>query len=238
MIDDATLMAYADGELDAQGRAEVEAATAADPQLAERLQAHVDLRHAAGSAFADLLAEPPPQRFIETIMASNVVRPDFGARRFQQSAPWLAVAASLMVGVFCGHQFTASRQALALVDGHGVAARGQLASALDSQLASKRHGDVEIGLTFASTKGEYCRTFKMPKAALAGLACRDAGVWRVPVTAELGAAREGGYRMAGSETPPAIAASVDELIAGEVFDARQEQIARDRGWDKAAPADK
>ena len=43
-FDDETLMSYADGELDAAQRAQIEAAIALDPGLALRVQEHKALR--------------------------------------------------------------------------------------------------------------------------------------------------------------------------------------------------
>jgi anti-sigma factor RsiW len=50
-ISDERLIAYIDGELDAQGCAEVDAALNSDPQLGDRLAAHLELKQAAAGAF-------------------------------------------------------------------------------------------------------------------------------------------------------------------------------------------
>jgi hypothetical protein len=71
------------------------------------------------------------------------------------------------------------------------------------------------------------------KAALAGLACRDQGAWRVQMLAAAAAAAPAGtgaYRSATSALPPQLAHAIDELIAGEPLDAQTEAAARERGW--------
>ena len=53
--DDETLMAYADGELDAAQRAQIDAAIAQDPGLALRVQEHKALRARMTGAFSRVL---------------------------------------------------------------------------------------------------------------------------------------------------------------------------------------
>ena len=52
-----TLMAYADGELDAQTRREIEAEMAVDPEVAQEIERHRALRAEVGGAFAGVLEE-------------------------------------------------------------------------------------------------------------------------------------------------------------------------------------
>lgn len=61
--DDLTLMAYADGQLDAAARREVERAVTADPALAARVQQHQALARRLAAAYAPVLDEPLPSRF-------------------------------------------------------------------------------------------------------------------------------------------------------------------------------
>lgn len=223
-IRDERLIAYVDGELDAQGCAEVEAALDSDPQLGERLAAHMELQHAAAGAFGGVLAEPVPERLTRAVAQGAVVRPDFGGGRGRLQLV-AAMAACLVIGVFAG-RLVAPAPSLALRDG-GLAAGGALSKALEEELAAG-DGAIRIGLTFRS-QGGYCRTFAVPDAGLGGLACREGRSWRVPVTAPL-PAQQSGYRMAASGTPPAVLAAVDELIVGEPLDRGQEAAARERGW--------
>ena len=114
-------------------------------------------------------------------------------------------------------------------------AAGTLARALSEQLASNQPADaaVQIGVSFRSRGGDYCRTFVLrEKSALAGLACRDHGAWRLETLAasESAPAAGGEYRAAATALPPAVAGTLDALIAGEPLDADAEAAARDRGW--------
>lgn len=223
-ISDERLISYIDGELDAQGCAEVEAALNSDPQLGGRLAAHLELKQAAAGVFGGVLAEPVPERLTRAVAQGPVVRPEFsgGRSRLQVVA---AMAACLVVGVFAG-RLLAPAPSLTL-DADGLAAGGALSKALEEELAAG-DGPIRIGLTFRSQSG-YCRTFAVPDAGLGGLACLDGRSWRVPVTAPL-PAQQTGYRMASSGTPAAVLDAVDELIVGEPLDRNQEAVARRRGW--------
>ena len=66
-IDDQTLMAYADDELDAATRAQVEAALARDPALAARVEEHRALRAELNAAFDPVLDEPVPDRLLAAV---------------------------------------------------------------------------------------------------------------------------------------------------------------------------
>ena len=62
--DDETLMAYADGELDAAQRAEIAAAMENDPGLARRVEKHRALRAQVAGAFVSVLDQPVPERLV------------------------------------------------------------------------------------------------------------------------------------------------------------------------------
>ena len=74
-------------------------------------------------------------------------------------------------------------------------ARGQLASALDSQLASApvEGALVKVGLSFRTQDKRYCRTFTVTKGeGPVGLACRDGDGWTVRMAVAQGPVAAGG----------------------------------------------
>jgi hypothetical protein len=112
---------------------------------------------------------------------------------------------------------------------------GTLARALSEQLASNQPpgAPVQIGVSFRSHSGDYCRTFLVrEQQPLAGLACHERGSWRVEALARSESASAGDYRAAASALAPAIAGTLDALIAGEPLDAAAEATARARGWQR------
>ncbi len=240
--DDETLMAYADGELDEVLTAEITGAIERDPALARRVEQHRALRAKVAGAFAAVLDQPLPERL--SAAANGPARAEvlqFPAR----SAPaqslrwgvreWGAMAATLVLGVLLSWNFAPSGSTLISAHDGALVARGALANALDSQLAStQRAADaVQIGLTFKSREGGYCRSFLVRKAGTAGLACREDGEWRIPVTAAAQVPAEG-LRQASS-LPAVVLSAVDERIAGEALDAAGEENARLGGWDTKRP---
>jgi negative regulator of sigma E activity len=236
-----TLSAYADGEVDAATRAALEAALATDPQLAQRLARARALRARVRDAFTPVLEEPVPERLLAALHAAapgprmgNVV-PLRQRPRARWSWPqWGAMAASLVVGVLLG-PFLLRPSAPLETSGGRVLASGLLSRALTQQLASTQPpgAPVMIGVSFHARSGGYCRTFVLRETQLlAGLACREGPAWQVVALAESAApgAAGGGYAQAASSLPPAVARTLDELIAGEPLDAAAETAARERGW--------
>lgn len=74
-IPDQTLMAYADGELEPAQRAEVEAAVAADPKLAERVEQHRALRRKLSVAYDPVLLDTVPHALIAAARTSPAATP-------------------------------------------------------------------------------------------------------------------------------------------------------------------
>jgi hypothetical protein len=236
-----TLSAYADGEVDATTRAALEAALAIDPQLAQRVAHHRALRARVRDAFTPVLEEPVPERLLAAVRgAAPVQRPDNVVALKQRPRArwtwpqWGAMAASLVVGLLLGPLVLRPSAPLETSGGRMLAS-GALASALSQQLASAQPpgAPVAIGVSFRAKSGGYCRTFVMHEPqSLAGLACREGAAWQVLALAQSGTpgAASGAYRQAGSALPPAVARTLDDLIAGEPLDATGETAARAAGW--------
>ena len=115
---DEALVAYLDGELDADERAHVEAWLEADPAIRDRLLALAESAKMLHNAFADFVTEPVPERLIaaargETAPATEaeivVLRPRRPILPASPSRRWyiqLATAAGLFgltVGVGTGY---------------------------------------------------------------------------------------------------------------------------------------
>jgi hypothetical protein len=244
--DDETLMAYADGELEPARRAEIDAAIAADPGLALRVEEHRALRARMTSAFSRVLDQPVPERLEaaaragarpETKGQGNVLQ--FPARSARAPSPpwrareWFAMAASLLLGVLLSWRLLVPVNSEVFEAGKGgLLARGELARALESQLASEQNGEerVLIGLTFKAHDGGYCRSFVLRAARTAGLACRVGSEWQIPAT-DSTQAPEGGMQQASSTLPPSILRIIEARMEGAALDADGERNARLEVWD-------
>ena len=243
-VDDETLMAYADGELDAAQRAQIAAEIEKDPALAARVEQHRALRARIGGAFAPVLDEAVPERLraaaagnaaaAERVRGNVVPFPTRGACASATSwraREWFAMAASLVLGVVISWRAFSPGAPVITASNGALVARGALASALDRQLASNQAGDaaVKIGLTFKARDGSYCRSFALSAGGTSGLACRTGSEWHIPVTASADAAG-GDIRQAAGSIPPAVMQAMEARIAGDALTAPDETKARDAGW--------
>ena len=225
MTRDERLFAYVDGELDAADRAAFEAEMAADPQLAAEVALHQSLADRVSAAYAPVLDEPVPPRLVAMAATAN----DEASRGARLGLPaWAAMAACLVAGVLAG-RLAWPQSGLLVSRGGDLVARGDLATALGAQLTAEP-GVVRVGLTFRAADGRYCRTFHSARERLAGLACRQGDHWIAEVATPFRPGPTPDYRTAASDTPPAVLATVDRLIAGAPLDAAQERAARDAGW--------
>jgi hypothetical protein len=227
-IDTATLLAFLDGELDADEARRVEAALAADPDLRARHEEQRRLREQLSRHYGAVTEEPVPPA-MRALLDPGVV--DLAAERRRRRPRWLAagaaLAASLVLGIGIGRLLPADGN-VSIADG-GLVARGALAETLDSQLASAQPGDaaIRIGVSFARADGNLCRTFQ--SAEFGGLACREGDAWRLMMTARGSGGVAGDYRQAGADSPLVLQAAQD-MMSGEPFDAAAERRARDSGW--------
>ncbi|HMN47336.1 MAG TPA: hypothetical protein PKE27_22365 [Povalibacter sp.] len=241
-FDDATLMAYADGELDADTRRRIEAAMASDPTIAETIAKHQHLKRELQAAFDTQFDGDVPERLLTaartapaaaatvTDIASARIAP---ARRRWSLPEWSTIAASLLLGVVIARLPWKGEEPLLAGDGR-MTASGPLAAALDRQLSGVRveGSGIHIGLSYRAKTGEFCRTFAMSETSdISGIACRTPDAWRVVALASSEPSQsDERYRMASTTVAPIILQAVQDSIDGDALDATEETIARDRGW--------
>lgn len=244
-VSDETLMAYADGEVDAATRAIVEAAMRDDPEVRRRVAHHQALREAVKGAFAAVIEEPVPQRLIAAARgapAGSVVdlagARNAAAVKASRGMRWqpAAMAASLLLGLALGYLGWRGSNTLVTVSANGELVAGAgLAEALSSQLSADHPpGTVATtGLSFRAKSGDYCRTFALTATqANSGLACREGGSWKIKVLAQSAEspANSSGFRPAASADSAAVRAAVEESIDGEPLDQAGEIAARQGNW--------
>ncbi len=251
-ISDETLMAYADGELDAATRASIEAAMQEDPEMAKRVARHRALREAMQGAFSGVLEEPVPERLIAAARGQNsapkgavvlTLAREAARRKTSLRSGWqpAAIAASLALGVGLGFLAWQGRSGLIQPgSGGGLVAKAALAEVLSTQLSDDRSPALVAAtahLSFRAKSGEYCRTFSLTGTdASSGLACREGNDWKIKALAESprAATNSGNFRTAASADSPAIRAAVEASIDGEPLDHAGEIAARQAGWAAAA----
>jgi hypothetical protein len=236
--DDETLMRRVDGELSPEAGAALDAAAAADPVLAARLEALRRLRALAREAVP--IAPDPRDRDLARLIAAGSpatspagplidrLRAAFAPRH----APlWAGLAAACFVlGLSIGWLGGEADSGFA-VDPNGTIADSALVRVLDARLTADG-ADAEgraVGLTFRDADNRWCRTFQSADANVAGLACREADQWTLQALAPF-SAPAGDLRTAAADIPAPVLAAVDAAIAGDALDAAAEARARDAGW--------
>ena len=232
---DEDLMAYADGELDDAKRKQIQDAINRDPEIARRVASHRAIKDSVRQSFEPVLQEPVPDRLITAARSapreskSNVVPLRGRGTPTRQRPRWIALAASFILGALALQLATYLRKP----DGDAqILASGALQHALSTQLASKQtDSPVQIGISFLSRSGNYCRTFQLRE--LSGLACNEEGSWKLQVMARTAGSASSEYRPAASDMPPAIIQAVDDTLSGEPLDSKSEAEARAQKWQHA-----
>jgi hypothetical protein len=230
-----TIAAFVDDELDAATRARVAAAALRDPAIAAEIAAQRQLRDSLRAHFAPQAREPVPPDWIATIRAATdaaqviPLDPARGrrGRRWSQRG-WIggAIAAALVIGVAIGSQW--HRDDMLVAGPGGLIASGDLAHALDTQLASAQAGaPIRILGTFRRQQGDLCRVFS--GAVASGIACHGGQGWQMQQVLPGVPAQGGPYRQAGSAQADLMAAA-QALTVGDPLNADQERAAQAHGW--------
>jgi hypothetical protein len=257
-ISDETLMAFADGELDATESAAVEKAMRENPDIEKRVARHRALKDRVRLAYSAELMEPVPERLLAaarrgpgkvvdlgearasharqataSALAARAARVAAARRRWQ---PLGTVAAGVLLGLGLGYGIWQQNNGLLTRDSTGVwVARGDLDAALSHQLAAEQTATskIRMGVSYLTKAGEYCRTFQLSGTSVpSGIACRGAKEWRIELLAQ-SAAGAAEYRTAGSDMPPLLLKSIETEIKGEPLDQAGEATARAQGWQPA-----
>lgn len=193
-LDEETLLAYVDGQLDPARAAEVEARLAEDPEARETVRIFRESAALLHGRFDAPLHEPIPERLLATLRDTpvneadgrgddgrgngKVVSLDARRRPLTFSAPTLAMAASLALVVGFGGGYLT----LGLSGGDPDAAILQQVLDGTASGVTIRTADTQLTpmTTFRTGDGRYCREYeKLTERASTGIACRDAdGRWQ------------------------------------------------------------
>lgn len=186
-IDDETLMALADGELDSATAADLRARVDADPALQARLHRFRETRRRLSAlrtppqAGADPLAAriraaaaPHPAHQAAPLRAEPLRRPTANLNR----GPWRAAAASfLLVALGLGWWNWAGRPAAPALAPAELAALQALPS---GQVSAFEGGEIAMIASYRLADGAFCREFETVSGQQARtvLACRAGGDWQ------------------------------------------------------------
>ena len=229
--EDELLMAYADGELDPERAAAVEARIAADQAARDKVHRFRETAALVRAAFArDLDEVVPPsmeaaiRRAADTAAPSRILpfRPRPRVAGIARFALPLAASLALVVGLGGGWW---------IGQGHGDQLAAALETAPSGQAVSIADGAISPVSSFRDRDGRWCREFQRSGTeAASGVACRiGQGRWRT----ELQVANESGsptdYAPAG-EGPSPLDATLERLGAGQPVDPAAEAQAIAGRW--------
>ena len=235
MTDEEQFFAWLDGELSGDEAIAMAAKVAADPALRKLAEQHRALGARLRGAFDPIAADPvslaafapaTDDGNVASLAQARVTKRHPLTRRFWAQAASFALVFAM--GVAAGNSLFGGPASPIAPEGGRLVASASLETALDKQLASQPDGSgTRIGLTFRDQQGQICRSFS--DRAATGLACHEGGDWRVRALFQAPEGQDQPYRMAaGSDAR--LASLIESSIAGEPFDAAQEQQARDSGW--------
>jgi hypothetical protein len=236
-------MALIDGELSAAEEARIMAQIAGDAKLVAYVEEQKNLRGKLREEFASVLSDPLPARLEDAVLRTPM-KPArrggfdwaslFPSRRLW--APWVA-AGAMAAGTALGFLLAPAFDAAPIGSRDGtLIARGELARALNSRLASEEDPtappQTRVALTFRSRDGNLCRSFISESGDddFAGIACRDGEDWRIALLAPADAPAPGNFQQAGAAMPPIVRDGTQAMLQGAPFDAEQERAARDSDW--------
>ena len=231
-ISEETLMAFADGELPADEVQRVAAALDADPALARKLDRMRRAKEALKGAFAGQLDLETPARLLAPF--ASLPRRGASVIAFPQTARrplYLLAAAACAALVFLTGRASVGDGATMFARADGaIVARGDLDKALDGQAAGANAGArIQIAMSIPDEGGGYCRVFRLE--ASTGLACGEAGQWRIDALAASDSATDAsGYATAAGELPEIILNAANQRRAGDPLDADAERRAMREGW--------
>ena len=179
-------------------------------------------------------AAPVPDRISAlSVRQGNVVdlahARETGQRAMRcRCGPRRPLAATLAVGIFTGNMLPPGQAGPIRTEDGQMVAGGEARGRLYAQLASApAEQGPRIGMTYRDKTGVSAAPSRMTDAS--GLACRQGGDWRIRGLFQNAEGQSSDYRMAAG-ADPRLMDMVDDSIAGEPFDAAQEQEASRRGW--------
>lgn len=192
-IDDETLMALADGELDRAEAARISAAIADDPEAQARLRRFTETRARLRALSAQGPASQADDALIARIRAAAAVLPapaapaPVPAAANSNRAPWAAVAAALAaLAVGLGWwQMGGAPDGLAQGE---VAALDSLPSGEAVALEDGR--ELMVIASYRTADGAFCREYETARDAslTVGVACREGDTWQRQFASEMTAA--------------------------------------------------
>lgn len=248
--DDELLSSLVDGELPERERIALEARLAAEPALAQRLEAMRRADRALRDSYGPVADEPLPAALL-ALLGRDSARGDSAAvvplRRTVPPRFWMPASIAAGIALAIGFALGVSLELrdptdteLLLASSVRVTPDYELFGVLESTASGETvslAGDLAATprLTFRTFDGAYCRELALstgPRRS-AVVSCREDDAWRIAAVIEVPAS---GLDNDGSEFAPAsgpvseLDSVVNAMMAGAPLDAEAERRAMAAGW--------
>lgn len=252
------LMAYADGALEADDVARVEAAISAFPELAEVVAAFKTTSLSLKGAFDGPMDEPVPDHLAALVMGPSadidgdtvVSLQDARAKRSFVSSPFgqaIAACAVFAFGLVAGGAFLGDGSSRLPGENGDLLLAGRLdaahpiAQALENtasaELVNFGGGQFDAVASFVTDGNVPCREFEAADAtgAVVGVACRRDETWSVELllAASPSSSPQGEFQLASAFDADVLDGVLDALGASQGLSSSQETCLIEQGWDPA-----
>jgi hypothetical protein len=209
---------FIDGKLAADEATGVAAQVAADPDLA----AYVEDQKAVKAA-----------RVLPAAVWFWRLR-DLFAAKSANGIPVAAMAAGIVLGFLLAASLGVGTDMRS--EGGMLIAQGPLAQVLSNALSGQENASpaaARIGASFWSKNGSFCRSFLTrgnAESALAGVACREKGAWRIAAMEAMSPNISSQTPLTGADFPASVRSVIDNLIVGMPLDTDAERQLRNQRW--------
>lgn len=223
------LMAYVDGQTDAEESARIRAALQSDPALQAQAALWQAQSQALRAAYDPIMDEAVPARLRELVAPQAQIL-TFSSRPGQWRSLGAGLAA-LAAAALLGFQIGANPGSAVLRSGsEGVWAKGVLASALERQASGPNaKGPIAIAFTLDGPDGAPCRAFRVQSQGLDGLACRQRQGWSVLALGTQAKSAPGAYATA-SGLSASVLASLEGMQSSEALNTEAEAARIKAKW--------
>jgi len=190
LLDDQTLMAYADGQLDPRKKAEVENALKHHPEAQKTVQLFQETRQLLGDLYGAPLHQPVPERLLAPLAPPANIKPStFWHRPNAMPLSLAATVVACAIGLGAGILRNTPQENQTLGDTFLNQALETQPSGTSSTLSSDGvTREIIPLLTFQDTQQRFCREFEHrliqafgKNTTSVGMACREGNGWQVQV---------------------------------------------------------
>jgi hypothetical protein len=250
-VDDHTLSAWLDEELESTEARQVQAAVDVQPELQTRLARMMVNDRRLREHYSEMARSRPVPEAMEALLLDDEASPrpwflrlsDWSVRALPRPALATAAAAlALVVGIQLGNldddQLGSPDSVLAMTEVDADHAWFELLESSPSgESRSLADGEVgQVALSYRDLDGRWCRQFDVRSlaegSALAAVACRSEGIWQIGLAQAIPLRQQNRevFHAASGEATPALDEFIMNRMDGDLLLGSAESDVIDQGW--------